>query len=274
MIRVVKPASHPHENVDEIGEASEAISASFQPESFLGLLGGSNGGGTGSKIKRNRSNSDISPSIDEFASLLSQYWYRKDQDQLQHEGLKSSSSDQVPDHQSRGGAEDLIDDHVVYDISTKDNEDKIGVNSEIRSVLYLKKNANTIEYLTVFKQLYSDMLLRYGLCLKSAEILKTIATDDFIARDIDNCDDDRKLSLIFPYAKTCLKCRTKFSGTKCLKCDQSTDSCIICGLRIRGLSAYCMNCGHGGHYRCIKSYFQQGMTICAASGCGCNCYST
>ena len=43
MIRVVKPASHPHENVDEIGEASEAISASFQPESFLGLLGGSNG---------------------------------------------------------------------------------------------------------------------------------------------------------------------------------------------------------------------------------------
>ena len=145
-------------------------------------------------------------------------------------------------------------------------------------MLYLKKNADTSEYLTGFKQLYSDMLLRYGLFFKSAEILKTIATEeDFNVNvtKVESIDDERKYSLIFPYAKTCLKCRTKFSGTKCLKCDQSTDSCIICGLRIRGLSAYCMNCGHGGHYKHIKSYFQQGLTICAASGCGCNCcYST
>ena len=113
---MVKPASH--ENNEEIGEASEAISASFQPESFLGLLGGSNGGGAGCKIKRNRSNSDVSPSIDEFASLLSQYWYRKDQDQHQPEGPKTSS----PDHQSGACAEDLIDNHV-HGISTKDEDE-------------------------------------------------------------------------------------------------------------------------------------------------------
>ena len=126
---------------------------------------------------------------------------------------------------------------------------------KIDSVLFLQGSAD--QKLSDYRKLYADMLMRCELHMKSAEILKK-------AEQIEDSPP------IFPYAKTCVKCANTFSGRKCFKCDVSNDSCVICDLRIRGLSAYCMNCGHGGHYKHVKSYFQEGPRPCP-SGCGCNC---
>ena len=268
-VRIVTPASIPAPKNEEIGhEASEGISASFQPDGFLGLFSGasSNGNvnGGGNSIKRIRSNSDVSASIDEFTSLLT-FWYKKgDQNPDISKGAKVTTVSPIDNALTQNGEEENTDPAVSI------HRDENGTMSEINGVLYLKKSS--LEILTDLKEMYSDMLLRNGLFVKSAEILKTIDRNFNKNDPADKNDrEENKLSLLFPYAKTCGKCSTKFSGSKCLKCDESNDLCCVCGLRIRGLSAYCTLCGHGGHYKHIKSYFQQGLNICASIGCGCNC---
>lgn len=45
--------------------------------------------------------------------------------------------------------------------------------------------------------------------------------------------------------------------------------CALCSLPARGLGAFCLGCGHGGHQDCMAEWFaEQG--ACPA-GCGCMC---
>ena len=224
-------------------EASEALSASVQPESLFQAMG-----------QRYRSNSDVTPSLEEFSAIFS--WYRK--------FSESTDGDQVDGPQQQQplptpSPPQPIKTTVVKDTSKsvvrKTQLDPEAEKRKIDSVLFLKRSDAK---LSDYRELYADMLLRCDLHMKSAEILKKT----------EQSEDSPPA--IFPYAKTCVKCANTFSGRKCFKCEVSSDNCVICDLRIRGLSAYCMNCGHGGHYKHVKAYFQEGPRPCP-SGCGCNC---
>ncbi|XP_028401189.1 GATOR complex protein WDR24-like isoform X2 [Dendronephthya gigantea] len=58
-------------------------------------------------------------------------------------------------------------------------------------------------------------------------------------------------------------------GWTCAKCKSLSPACSICNTTVRGLLAWCQGCGHGGHLRHIKDWFQKYRSC--PTGCGHNC---
>lgn len=46
--------------------------------------------------------------------------------------------------------------------------------------------------------------------------------------------------------------------------------CALCGMRVQGLSLWCLHCGHGGHVECLTEWYGAYAAECPA-GCGCAC---
>ncbi len=78
---------------------------------------------------------------------------------------------------------------------------------------------------------------------------------------------------------TCRHCRPTpiQSPEKKLKPDAHEIRCSLCQLGVRGVSAACISCGHGGHLRHVRAWFNNNnnnasnQQKCASHGCDCHC---
>ncbi|XP_024900377.1 GATOR complex protein WDR59 isoform X5 [Pteropus alecto] len=107
-----------------------------------------------------------------------------------------------------------------------------------------------------FKKCYGEILYRWGLREKRAEVLKFVS-----------CPPDPHKGIEF--GLYCSHCRSEVRGTQCTICKGFTFQCAICHVAVRGSSNFCLTCGHGGHTSHMMEWFRT-QEVCP-TGCGCHC---
>ncbi|XP_028665885.1 GATOR complex protein WDR59 isoform X2 [Erpetoichthys calabaricus] len=115
--------------------------------------------------------------------------------------------------------------------------------------------SNTLQY-DEFKKCYGEILYRWGLREKRAEVLKFIARPPEPHKGIE-------------FGVYCCHCRSEVRGTQCAACKHLTFQCAICHVAVRGSSNFCLSCGHGGHTSHMMEWFCT-QDVCP-TGCGCHC---
>ncbi|XP_030582001.1 GATOR complex protein WDR59 isoform X1 [Archocentrus centrarchus] len=115
--------------------------------------------------------------------------------------------------------------------------------------------ANTLQF-DDFKKCYGEILYRWGLRDKRAEVLK-----------FASCPPEPHKGIEF--GVFCCHCRSQARGTQCAVCKRLTFQCAICHVAVRGSSNFCLSCGHGGHTSHMMDWFRR-QDECPA-GCGCRC---
>ncbi|XP_028436793.1 GATOR complex protein WDR59-like [Perca flavescens] len=115
--------------------------------------------------------------------------------------------------------------------------------------------ANTLQF-DDFKKCYGEILHRWGLREKRAEVLK-----------FASCPPEPHKGIEF--GVYCCYCRSQARGTQCAVCKRLTFQCAICHVAVRGSSNFCLSCGHGGHTSHMMDWFRR-QDECPA-GCGCHC---
>ncbi|XP_055355079.1 GATOR complex protein WDR59-like [Paramacrobiotus metropolitanus] len=108
----------------------------------------------------------------------------------------------------------------------------------------------------LYKREYCDLLHSFRLLNKRAEILKCLGQLPDPHRGIE-------------FYSLCHKCDREVRGSQCFNCKKTAVSCSICHGPVKGLSTFCILCGHGGHLVHMEEWFQYN-GICP-SGCGCSC---
>ncbi|XP_034143376.1 GATOR complex protein WDR59 isoform X2 [Esox lucius] len=114
---------------------------------------------------------------------------------------------------------------------------------------------NTLQF-DDFKKYYGEILHRWGLKEKRAEVLKFISCPPEPHRGIE-------------FGVYCCHCRSQACGTQCAVCKRFTFQCAICHVAVRGSSNFCLSCGHGGHTSHMMEWFRT-QDECP-TGCGCRC---
>ncbi|XP_030059494.1 GATOR2 complex protein WDR59 [Microcaecilia unicolor] len=107
-----------------------------------------------------------------------------------------------------------------------------------------------------FKKCYGEILYRWGLREKRAEVLKFVSCPPEPHRGIE-------------FGVYCTHCRSEVRGTQCAICKGFTFQCAICHVAVRGSSNFCLTCGHGGHTSHMMEWFCT-QEVCP-TGCGCHC---
>uniref|UniRef100_A0A8C4DW14 WD repeat domain 59 n=1 Tax=Dicentrarchus labrax TaxID=13489 RepID=A0A8C4DW14_DICLA len=107
-----------------------------------------------------------------------------------------------------------------------------------------------------FKKCYGEILYRWGLRDKRADVLK-----------FASCPPEPHKGIEF--GVYCCHCRSQARGTQCAVCKRLTFQCAICHVAVRGSSNFCLSCGHGGHTSHMMDWFRR-QDECPA-GCGCHC---
>uniref|UniRef100_A0A3B3CSG5 WD repeat domain 59 n=1 Tax=Oryzias melastigma TaxID=30732 RepID=A0A3B3CSG5_ORYME len=107
-----------------------------------------------------------------------------------------------------------------------------------------------------FKKCYGEILYRWGLRDKRADVLK-----------FASCPPEPHKGIEF--GVYCCHCRSQARGTQCAVCKRLTFQCAVCHVAVRGSSNFCLSCGHGGHTHHMMDWFRQ-QDECPA-GCGCHC---
>uniref|UniRef100_A0A8I5NEX2 GATOR2 complex protein WDR59 n=1 Tax=Papio anubis TaxID=9555 RepID=A0A8I5NEX2_PAPAN len=102
--------------------------------------------------------------------------------------------------------------------------------------------ANTQQF-DDFKKCYGEILYRWGLREKRAEVLKFVS-----------CPPDPHKGIEF--GVYCSHCRSEVRGTQCAICKGFTFQCAICHVAVRGSSNFCLTCGHGGHTSHMMEWFR------------------
>ncbi|XP_040265541.1 GATOR complex protein WDR59 [Bufo bufo] len=115
--------------------------------------------------------------------------------------------------------------------------------------------ANTQQF-DDFKKCYGEILYRWGLQEKRAEVLKFVSSPPEPHRGIE-------------FGVYCSHCRSEVRGTQCAICKGFTFQCAICHVAVRGSSNFCLRCGHGGHTAHMLEWFSS-QEVCP-TGCGCHC---
>ncbi|XP_062247810.1 GATOR2 complex protein WDR59 isoform X1 [Platichthys flesus] len=115
--------------------------------------------------------------------------------------------------------------------------------------------ANTLQF-DDFKKCYGEILYRWGLREKRADVLK-----------FASCPPEPHKGIEF--GVYCCHCRSQARGTQCAVCKRLTFQCAICHVAVRGSSNFCLSCGHGGHTSHMMDWFRQ-QDECP-TGCGCHC---
>ncbi|KAL0978016.1 hypothetical protein UPYG_G00164820 [Umbra pygmaea] len=115
--------------------------------------------------------------------------------------------------------------------------------------------ANTLQF-DDFKKCYGEILHRWGLKEKRAEVLKFASSPPEPHKGIE-------------FGVYCCHCRSQVRGTQCAVCKRFTFQCVICHVAVRGSSNFCLSCGHGGHTSHMMEWFRT-QDECP-SGCGCRC---
>ncbi|XP_055010272.1 GATOR complex protein WDR59 isoform X2 [Boleophthalmus pectinirostris] len=107
-----------------------------------------------------------------------------------------------------------------------------------------------------FKKCYGEILHRWGLREKRADVLKFASCPPEPHRGIE-------------FGVYCCHCRSQARGTQCAVCKRLTFQCAVCHVAVRGSSNFCLSCGHGGHTSHMLAWFRS-QDECPA-GCGCYC---
>ncbi|KAA0715216.1 GATOR complex protein WDR59 [Triplophysa tibetana] len=107
-----------------------------------------------------------------------------------------------------------------------------------------------------FKKCYGEILHRWGLKEKRAEVLKFVSCPPEPHKGIE-------------FGVYCCHCRSQARGTQCAVCKRFTFQCAICHVAVRGSSNFCLSCGHGGHTSHMMDWFRS-QDVCP-TGCGCHC---
>ncbi|XP_061449876.1 GATOR2 complex protein WDR59 isoform X2 [Rhineura floridana] len=115
--------------------------------------------------------------------------------------------------------------------------------------------ANTQQF-DDFKKRYGEILYRWGMREKRAEVLKFVS-----------CPPDPHKGIEF--GVYCSHCRSEVRGIQCAICKGFAFQCAICHVAVRGSSNFCLTCGHGGHTSHMMEWFRT-QEVCP-TGCGCHC---
>ncbi|XP_077166333.1 GATOR2 complex protein WDR59 isoform X1 [Paroedura picta] len=115
--------------------------------------------------------------------------------------------------------------------------------------------ANTQQF-DDFKKCYGEILYRWGLREKRAEVLKFVSCPPEPHKGIE-------------FGVYCSHCRSEVRGIQCAVCKGFAFQCAICHVAVRGSSNFCLTCGHGGHTSHMMEWFRT-QEVCP-TGCGCHC---
>nr|CAB3267714.1 ZF(RING)-3 zinc finger protein [Phallusia mammillata] len=129
----------------------------------------------------------------------------------------------------------------------------IGKKPDYRNIGML--SAEQQKRFDAFKNSYSDILLRWKLNVKKAEIQKF------------STNSGRKQSTL-EFKATCQSCGESCKST-CRKKKNIYATCSICQLPVKSLLVFCNECMHGGHRDHMIGWFKN-EKMCPTS-CGCNC---
>ena len=147
----------------------------------------------------------------------------------------------------------------------------------------------SISVYDLYKLLYAEWLSRLGLMLHRAAVLK--CCDSQQSGDVmEVLTGWNSNELHAGFDALCQRCgqalapsshtgvaaadgSLKSSPVRCDACNLYSAHCAVCHLSVRGLSSYCLQCGHGGHMAHMQGWFDGGEKECA-TGCGCMCTST
>ena len=148
----------------------------------------------------------------------------------------------------------------------------------------------SISVYDLYKLLYAEWLSRLGLMLHRAAVLK--CCDSQQSGDaMEALSGWNSNELHAGFDALCQRCGQALappshtggaaaadgsslsSPVRCDACNLYSAHCAVCHLSVRGLSSYCLQCGHGGHMAHMQAWFNGGEKECA-TGCGCMCTST
>ncbi|KAJ3892146.1 hypothetical protein GG344DRAFT_45919 [Lentinula edodes] len=121
-----------------------------------------------------------------------------------------------------------------------------------------------LELLLRHVHFYAEMLSRWELHHKRAELLKSITVPGY-----ESILQEHEFGLV----RMCTNCTAPLPigklGTSCESCGNHrvTTKCTVCRLSVKGLSINCLRCFHVTHVSCWN---QLSVPICP-SGCGCAC---
>ncbi|XP_014479505.1 PREDICTED: WD repeat-containing protein 59 isoform X2 [Dinoponera quadriceps] len=148
-------------------------------------------------------------------------------------------------HRSNSWSESLDDLKVIQD-TFGDSAKNIKLLDEKYTALY-----------DGYKKAYAEVLHRWRLLDARAQVLKHLSAPPF--------DTHKGVEL----QCQCQICDKISRGPQCANCKRLSFQCVICHIAVRGLSNFCMLCGHGGHTQHLAAWFSN-ETICP-TGCGCYC---
>ncbi|XP_069692365.1 GATOR2 complex protein WDR59 isoform X2 [Periplaneta americana] len=131
------------------------------------------------------------------------------------------------------------------EVNDSDSEKNVKILQDKHSYLY-----------DMYKKAYAEVLHRWNLLDARAQVLKYMSTTAESHRGVE-------------FYTECPYCNKQVRGPSCLFCKRLAMQCSICHISVRGLSNFCMVCGHGGHTDHMMSWFET-ETECP-TGCGCNC---
>ncbi|XP_024939455.1 GATOR complex protein WDR59 isoform X2 [Cephus cinctus] len=148
-------------------------------------------------------------------------------------------------HRSNSWSESLDDPKIMQDSFT-DTGRNIRMLDEKNTTLY-----------DGYKKAYAEVLHRWRLLDARAQVLKHVnATSSDTHKGVE-------------FQSECYACSKASRGPQCFNCRRLTLECVVCHISVRGLSNFCIVCGHGGHTQHLAAWFAN-ETLCPA-GCGCSC---
>jgi RING/Ubox like zinc-binding domain len=113
---------------------------------------------------------------------------------------------------------------------------------------------------------YADLLSRWKLRTACVSVLTAL-------RAPHRYPCSSELSTGLGMGVYCRSCRWRLTDALvCRECDAFGFRCIVCRVAVRGLTAACMRCGHGGHPHHLREWFRENVTC--PTGCGCECQTT
>ncbi|KAI8150329.1 hypothetical protein BJV82DRAFT_652492 [Fennellomyces sp. T-0311] len=142
-------------------------------------------------------------------------------------------------------------------LETYDGDKALSYNNDIPLL-----DPRDIAKLDVLRLNYADMLYRWGLLEKRAEVLKFLSRPPFPTTE-------RTLVII-----RCYICGSEINNRDqrlCYTCRKLRNQirCSVCHVLVKGLLNFCSECGHGGHAHHIKDWFSEHKAC--PTGCGCIC---
>ncbi|GBG28147.1 Restriction of telomere capping protein 1 [Hondaea fermentalgiana] len=113
-----------------------------------------------------------------------------------------------------------------------------------------------------FRRAYANILHRWGLNTKRAEVMKYVKPDSLQT-------ETNHVSI----APSCAHCGSMHGidgDVNRLRCAKGRRlQCVICSCSVRGLCTFCPLCGHGGHAEHMNAWFLAANEC--PTGCGCTC---